>query len=120
MELKPAFTVHSKTNDTSVRALLNGMHNLFKRDSFPGRFPQLFSKPELQYKQARTKVEESELRLAVLFLVGKRQGDGLFSVTVEMKGKSWCSHDGHKCNLGCREGIGYYGFHMCLQIRACR
>lgn len=53
MELKPAFAVHSKTNDTSVRVLLNGVHNLFKRSSFPGKFPQLFLKLELQYKQAR-------------------------------------------------------------------
>lgn len=33
-----------------------------------------------------------------------------------MKGKSWCLRDGHKYNLGCRNGRGYYGFHMCLQI----
>lgn len=52
-ELKPAFTVHSKTNDTSVRVLLNGVHNLFIRESFPQKFPQLFLELELQPKQAR-------------------------------------------------------------------
>lgn len=108
--IKTCLYCSQQNKDTSVRVLLNGMHNLSKRYSFPGRFSQLFLKLELYT------VEETELCLPVLFLLGKRQGDGLFPVTAEMKGKSWCSHDGHKYNVVCRKGIGYYGFHMCMQI----
>lgn len=64
----------------------------------------------------QTIVNETELCLPVLFPLGERQGNGLFSVTAETKEKSWCLSDGDKYNLGCKKGIGYYDFHMCLQI----
>lgn len=92
-----------------------------KKRSLSRQVPTALFKTWVTIQTGQTIVEETELCLPVLFLLGKRQGDRLFSVTAEMKGESWCSHDGHKEQSGLWDGhrllwLPQVPTDVCLQI----